>query len=117
MSRRRPVARRKALRSTIPAAHPPKRSKAAQPPRIRRPAAPRGAAPPQRAPRHQVARIIDVSDKSLADVIDSLLNKGVVLNADVILALANVDLIYLRLSALLCAADRVAGTAPVRSSE
>jgi hypothetical protein len=36
-----------------------------------------------------------------------LLNKGVVLNADVILALANVDLVYLRLSALLCAADRV----------
>jgi len=29
------------------------------------------------------------------------------LNADVILALANVDLVYLRLSALLCAADRV----------
>ena len=40
-------------------------------------------------------------------VIDSLLNKGVVLNADVILALADVDLVYLRLSALLCAADRV----------
>jgi hypothetical protein len=30
-----------------------------------------------------------------------------VLNADVVLALANVDLVYLRLSALLCAADRV----------
>jgi hypothetical protein len=30
-----------------------------------------------------------------------------VLNADVILALAGVDLVYLRLSALLCAADRV----------
>jgi hypothetical protein len=54
-----------------------------------------------------VARIIDQSDSSLADVLDNLLNKGVVLNADIILALANVDLIYLRLSALLCAADRV----------
>ena len=31
----------------------------------------------------------------------------IMLNADVILALANVDLVYLRLSALLCAADRV----------
>jgi hypothetical protein len=31
----------------------------------------------------------------------------VVLNADVVLALADVDLVYLRLSALLCAADRV----------
>ena len=41
------------------------------------------------------------------DVIDNLLNQGVMLNADIILALANVDLVYLRLSALLCAADRV----------
>jgi hypothetical protein len=48
-------------------------------------------------------------ETSLLDVIDSLLNKGVVLNADVILALADVDLVYLRLSALLCAADRVTG--------
>jgi hypothetical protein len=31
----------------------------------------------------------------------------VVLNADLILALANVDLIYVRLSALICAADRL----------
>jgi hypothetical protein len=54
-----------------------------------------------------VARILDVSDRSLADVVDSLLNKGVVLNADLILALANVDLIYVRLSALICAADRL----------
>lgn len=29
------------------------------------------------------------------------------LNADLILALADVDLVYIRLSALLCAADRV----------
>lgn len=43
----------------------------------------------------------------MLDLIDNLLNKGVMLNADVILALANVDLVYLRLSALLCAADRV----------
>jgi hypothetical protein len=54
-----------------------------------------------------VAHIIDETETSLVDVIDNLLNRGVVLNADVILALANVDLVYLRLSALLCAADRV----------
>jgi hypothetical protein len=46
-------------------------------------------------------------EASLLDVVDSLLNKGVVLTADVVLALADVDLVYLRLSALLCAADRV----------
>jgi hypothetical protein len=47
------------------------------------------------------------AENSLADVIDNLLNRGVVLNADLILALADVDLIYVRLSALLCAADRI----------
>jgi hypothetical protein len=62
---------------------------------------------PRVPPRREVARVLPPPDASLVDVIDSLLNKGVVLNADVILALANVDLIYLRLSALLCAADRV----------
>jgi hypothetical protein len=41
------------------------------------------------------------------DLIDNLLNQGVVLNAEVILGLADVDLIYVRLSALLCAADRI----------
>jgi len=50
---------------------------------------------------------VDDADSSLLDVIDNLLNRGVVLNADLILALANVDLVYVRLSALLCAADRV----------
>ena len=54
-----------------------------------------------------MARIVDNPDASLLDVIDNLLNRGVVLNADVILALADVDLVYVRLSALLCAADRL----------
>jgi hypothetical protein len=62
---------------------------------------------PRPPARRRAARIVTRSETSLLDVIDSLLNKGVVLNADVILALANVDLVYLRLSALLCAADRV----------
>lgn len=57
-------------------------------------------------PKRQIARILD-EEATVLDLIDNLLNKGVVLNADVVLALANVDLVYLRLSALLCAADRV----------
>ena len=57
--------------------------------------------------RPRPAHALDRAETSLVDVIDSLLNKGVVLNADIILALANVDLVYLRLSALLCAADRI----------
>ena len=58
------------------------------------------------APKRQVGRILD-DDSTLVDLIDNLLSKGVMLNADLILALADVDLIYIRLSALLCAADRV----------
>lgn len=63
--------------------------------------------PRQMLPKRDVARIIDDGDRSLVDVLDSLLNQGVVLNADLVLALANVDLVYVRLSALLCAADRI----------
>jgi hypothetical protein len=36
-----------------------------------------------------------------------VLNKGVVLTGEVTIALAGVDLVYARLSLLLCAADRV----------
>jgi hypothetical protein len=62
---------------------------------------------PGPAPRRAVARIIDEGDRSLLDVVDNLLNSGVMLNADLTLALADVDLVYVRLSALLCAADRI----------
>jgi hypothetical protein len=59
------------------------------------------------APKHQAGRLIEPEDATLVDVIDNLLNKGAVLNADLVLALANVDLVYLRLSAILSAADRM----------
>lgn len=71
---------------------------------------PRAASPGQPpAPRRrpQTAAIIATPSASLLDVVDNLLNRGVVLNAEITLALANVDLVYVRLSALLCAADRV----------
>jgi hypothetical protein len=48
-------------------------------------------------------------NSTLLDLVDNLLGKGVVLHADVILSLAGVDLVYLRLTALLAAADRVLG--------
>jgi hypothetical protein len=51
--------------------------------------------------------VLDAGDTSLLDVLDKLLNKGVVLNGDVVLGVAGIDLIYLRLSSLLCAIDRV----------
>jgi hypothetical protein len=53
-----------------------------------------------------VARIVTDSDSSLVDVLDHLLSKGVVLHAELILALANVDLIYVRLSTILVGAAR-----------
>jgi hypothetical protein len=59
------------------------------------------------APTRQVGRIVDENETSLVDLLDNLLSKGVMLNADLILALADVDLVYIRLSALLCGADRV----------
>ena len=51
--------------------------------------------------------LLERSDVSLLDTVDHLLNKGLVLTGEVVIGLAGVDLIYLRLSALLCAADRI----------
>ena len=51
--------------------------------------------------------VLDVPDESVLDVLDHILNKGVMATGDVTLGVAGIDLIYLRLSALLCAADRV----------
>jgi hypothetical protein len=51
--------------------------------------------------------ILERADQSLLDVIDHVLNKGVVVSGEVMLGVAGVDLVYLRLSAILCAADRM----------
>jgi hypothetical protein len=51
--------------------------------------------------------VLDVPEASVLDVLDHILNKGVMATGDVTLGVAGIDLIYLRLSALLCAADRV----------
>jgi Gas vesicle protein len=60
-------------------------------------------------PRGDVLDVIEGGDHSLLELVDNLLNQGVVLTGDVILGIAGIDLIYLRLSAVLCAADRVLG--------
>ena len=59
------------------------------------------------ASRTPADAVLDANDTTLLDVLDKLLNKGVVLNGDVVLGVAGVDLVYLRLSSLLCAVDRV----------
>ena len=59
------------------------------------------------SPTAEARAMVETADASLLDVVDNLLNKGVVLSGDVVLGLAGVDLIYVRLSVLLCAADRI----------
>ena len=101
--------KRRVRHTTVPRAAPPSQRPKPPAPKPRR----ERTVPPART----VARIIDTSDSSLLDVIDNLLNQGVVLNADLVLALAEVDLVFVRLSALLCAADRVMADARTRASK
>src|SRR6185436_350817 len=49
----------------------------------------------------------DPQGQSLLDVVDNLIDKGLALDTELVLGLADIDLIYLRAGALLAAADRV----------
>jgi hypothetical protein len=53
------------------------------------------------------------SQSSLLDVVDTVLNRGAVLNGDVVLGVANVDLIYVKLSVLLAAFDKATKHDPI----
>ena len=55
------------------------------------------------------APVLEGIDASLLDIVDHVLTKGIVLTGDLVLGVADVDLVYLRLSAVLCAADRILG--------
>lgn len=57
--------------------------------------------------RRAVAALLDSPNESLVDLVDSLLDKGVVLDGEIVLGLADVDLIYVRLSAVVAAADKI----------
>ena len=69
----------------------------------------------RRSPRRQKTSLaarptdIDLTDASLLDIVDNVLNNGVVLHGEVLLGVANVDLIYLKLSLLATAVDKLAG--------
>jgi len=52
-------------------------------------------------------QVLDTRGATLVDLLDRLLDKGVMAKGDLTLGVAGVDLIYVQLSALLCAADRV----------
>lgn len=76
-------------------------------PTVRHERTPMASSMPRARSNRDIARIMEPGERSLLDVVDNLLNSGVMLNADLMLSLANVDLVYIRLSALLCAADRI----------
>ena len=57
--------------------------------------------------RRQAAALFDDADATLLDLVDNILTKGVVIDAEVVLALAGVDLVYVRLSALVSAVDKL----------
>ena len=59
------------------------------------------------ARREALELLIEEADASLLDLVDNVLTKGVTIDGEVILGLAGVDLVYLRLTAVLCAADRL----------
>ena len=52
-------------------------------------------------------QVLDPAGSTVLDLIDELLNEGVMATGDVTLGVAGIDLVYLRLSALLGAFDRV----------
>ena len=49
---------------------------------------------------------------SLLDALDNVLNRGALVTGDIILGVADVDLIYLKLSVLLAALDKVTRNDP-----
>jgi hypothetical protein len=60
----------------------------------------------RRRPQRKLV-LFDETEATLLDLVDNILNKGLMVSGDVVLSLADVDLVYLKLSALLCAADKV----------
>ena len=114
-SRRKPPPRAPVPRPVI--GRPPASVRIPRPPKAARrmtlPRPPARSAPRPKAAGRGLAGALGIfepeTSSTLLDLVDNLLNKGVVLHADVILALADVDLVYLRLTALLAAADRVFG--------
>lgn len=56
--------------------------------------------------------VLEGIDASLLDIVDHVLNQGIVVTGDLVLGVADVDLVYLRASIVLCAADRILAPRP-----
>jgi hypothetical protein len=61
----------------------------------------------RRSPRRRRDALLARADASLLELVDHVLNKGIVVTGDLMLGVADVDLIYVQLSAVVCAADRL----------
>ena len=65
---------------------------------------------PRRRSGDRAPEVLDLTagagDGSLLDLVDNLLNQGVVLQGELVLGLGGVDLVYARLSLMLAAMDR-----------
>jgi hypothetical protein len=55
----------------------------------------------------RAAAMFEEPEATLVDLVDNILNKGLMVTGDLVLSLADVDLVYIRLSALLSAVDKV----------
>jgi hypothetical protein len=73
----------------------------------RRDREPRAAAERRERDRARAEEILERADASLLEIVDHVLNRGVVVSGELLLGVAGVDLVYLRVTAVLCAADRL----------
>ena len=53
---------------------------------------------------------------SLCETLDRILNKGAVIFGEVVISVANVDLIYISLQAMICSSETVGGGMPISGS-
>ncbi len=65
--------------------------------------------PARAAPRRRSAADLSLARQgTLLDLLDHVLDKGVVLQGDLVISVADVELVYVRLSALLCGMSSLA---------
>jgi hypothetical protein len=55
-------------------------------------------------------------DTTMLDLLDNVLSKGVVIQGELMIGLAGVDLVYLGVTAILCSADRVMTRGPAETA-
>jgi hypothetical protein len=67
----------------------------------------RGGRASETPARRDAHALFEDTDATLLDLVDNILTKGVVIDAEIVLGLAGVDLVYVRLSALVSAADKM----------